>query len=376
MADHGDLQEVVRILRKRFQGDPRYRPEGVVNGFEFRPEPEEDDGALLDRICTAYIKATEHQRAASPAFKSTRWWRQISEKNLGPVVRALATRDIDTLRSMYRNFFRDRCSAGLVGLPVDMQECYFGNHIDRFYREFFLGDALHRVDLWKSSTGEQFALNALAAPDIGNPYGILIDGVLIRIAAEYQHFYAHEIARLLGSGKAGTVMEIGGGFGGTAYYLMRDCPGVKYVDFDVPETIALASYYLLKCFPKLRVTLYGEAPLTHPTLNESDIVLLPSCELPRMLDHSADVSFISNVLRDMSIPAACEYINHIIRVTRSHILNIDCSGTVRLLSEQLNRQADQFQLTRTRHVFWNSARALQSDELESLFSTPSTKPRR
>lgn len=362
MAECANLQEVVRLLTKRFRDDPRYCPDRVADGFAPRPESDEDDRLLLDRICTAYIKSTERQRASSPAFRPTPWWRRISERSLGPVVRALSTRDIDALRSMYRNFFRDPCSTGLVGLPVDMQECYFGNHIGAFYRELFLGDALHRVDLWQSWTGNNFPLTALAAPDIGNPYGILIDGVLIRIAAEYQHFYAQEIARLLGPSKTGTVMEIGGGFGGTAYYLIRDCPGVKYIDFDLPETIALASYYLLKSFPKLRVTLYGEAP------GASDIVLMPSCELPRMAESSADVSFISNVLRDMSIPAASEYIDHIIRITRSHILNIDCSTTGRLLSEQLHRQSEQFKLSRKRRVFWNSARALHSDELECLFS--------
>jgi putative sugar O-methyltransferase len=364
MAECADLQEVVRLLRKRFKDDPRYYPDRVVDGFAARrdPDPDEDDSPLLNRICSAYIKSTERQQAASPAFSPTQWWRRISEKSLGPVVRALSKRDIDALRSMYRNFFRDPCSTGLVGLPVDMQKRFFGDHIRSFYRELFLGDALHRIDLWKSWTGNQFPLTALAAPEIGNPYGISIDGVLIRIAAEYQHFYALEIASLLRTEETGTVMEIGGGFGGMAYYLIRDCPGVKYINFDVPETIALASYYLLKSFPKLKATLYGEAP------GDSDIVLMPSCELPRMDDYSVNVSFTSNVLRDMSAPVACEYIHHIARVTRSHILNIDSFETLRLFSEHLSRQAKPFKLTRTRRVFWNSARALQSDELECLFS--------
>lgn len=369
MAECADLQELVRLLRKRFKDDPRYCPDRVPEGFAPRPEPEQDDRALLDRICTAYIKSTKRQQAASPAFRPTQWWQRISEKNFGPVVRALATRDIDALRLMYGNFFRDSCSTGLVGLPVDMQTRYFGNDISPFYSEFFLGDALHRFDLWKSWTGNRFPLAALAGPEIGNPYGALIDGVLIRIAAEYQHFYAQEIARLLGTAKTGTVMEIGGGFGGTAYYLIRDCPGVKYINFDVPETIALASYFLLKSFPKLRVALYGEAP------GDSDIVLMPSCELSRMRGNSVDVTFTSNVLRDMSVPVAGEYIHHIIRVTRSHILNLDRFKTLGLFSEHLNGQAKPFSVTRTRRVFWNSARALQCDELECLFSAPSTKPR-
>ena len=364
------LDDVVQRLRTRFKDDPRYCLDRVPDGFALRPEPDVDDAALLARICTAYIKATKYQSSAPPAFQPTRWWQRIAEKNLGPVARALAARDLDALGRMYRNFFRDPCSTGLLGLPVDMPKCYFGARIEAFYREFFLGDALHRLDLWRSWTGNRFPFSALAAPNIGNPYGVVIDGVLIRIAAEYQHFYAQEIGRLLRPENPGTVMEIGGGFGGMAYYLIRDYPGVKYIDFDVPESSALASYYLLKSFPKLKATLYGEAPLTLRTLVDSDIVLWPSCELPRMPENSVDIAFNSHVLRDMPARVTCKYIEQMIRITRGHILNLDRSATVRLFSAQLHRQAGQFHLVRMRPVFWNSARTLQTDELECLFSAP------
>ncbi|MBV8895235.1 MAG: hypothetical protein JO051_01900, partial [Acidobacteriaceae bacterium] len=123
---------------------------------------------------------------------------------------------------MYRNFFRDPCSTGLVGLPVDMQRCYFSGEIDALHGHFFLSDALHRLDLWRAWTKGRFPVDVLASPAIGNPYGVWVDGVFIRIAADYQHFYAREIADLLGPPTGGTVLEIGGGFGGMAYYLLRD----------------------------------------------------------------------------------------------------------------------------------------------------------
>lgn len=368
MVECSALDEVVRLLRARFKDDARYSLDRVPDGFALRPEPDEDDSALLYRICTAYTRAMERQNTAPPAFRPTRWWQRISEKSLGPVARALAARDLVALRRMYRNFFRDPCSTGLLGLPVDMAKCYFGANIDWYYREFFLADALHRLDLWRSWTGNRFPLAALASPNIGNPYGVVIEGMLIRIAAEYQHFYAQEIARLLKPANPGAVMEIGGGFGGMAYYLIRDRPGVKYINFDVPETTALASYYLLKSFPKLKATLYGEAPLTLRTLRDSDIVLWPICELPEMPENSVDIAFNSHVIRDMPVRVTCKYIEQMIRTTRRHILNLDRSKTVRLFSAQLNRQAAQFHLVRMRRVFWNSARALQTDETECLFS--------
>ena len=75
---------------------------------------------------------------------------------------------------------------------------------------------------------------------IGNPFGAVIEDILVEEGAPYRHYCAQQVRSLLSSGKA-TVVEVGGGFGGMAYYLLRDAIGTRYIDFDVPETIALAS---------------------------------------------------------------------------------------------------------------------------------------
>ena len=367
MIQRAELYELVRLNTLRFKDDPRYCLSTVSDGFACR-RGREDDTALLNRICTAYIKAAARQRFAPRTFGPTKWWQQISGKKLRQVTHALATRDIDALQLMYRNFFRDPCSTGLVGLPVDMQQCYFSGEIPAFYKHFFLGDALHRIDLWKAWTGGEYPLHVLAAPDTGNPYGVLIDGVFIRIAAEYQHFYAQEIARLLDPKRSGVVLEIGGGFGGMAYYLIRDNPGVTYLNFDTPETTALASYYLLKSFPNLTAALYGEAELTPELLNNSDIILMPSFELPQLCDASVDVSFSSHVLADLSAQAVCEYIDQLARITRDHILLLDRSDTRPSVSRRLCRKSGRFNLVRKCATFWDSARALRTDQTECLYS--------
>ena len=190
--------------------------------------------------------------------------------------------------------------AGLVGLPA------IANRFSR-YKELFLIDALHRVDLWQRRTAARFPLADLATPDIGNPLGVVMDGVRIRTSSEDQHFYARKIIELTGSAETPVVAEVGGGFGGMAYFLLRDRPGLRYLDFDVPESIALASWYLLKAFPHLRATLYGEAALNAETMNRSDIILMPGFMAPQMPERSADVSFNSHVLSDMSDAAIHHY---------------------------------------------------------------------
>ena len=194
----------------------------------------------------------EQQPAATEAFQPSRWWRLVEGGNLGPVKRALAAHDLDSLGSMYRNFFRDPCGAGLVGLPG------IANGSSR-YKELFLIDALHRIDLWQRRTAGRFPLADLATPDIGNPPGVVVEATRVRTGSEDQHFYARKLIELTASTQTPVVAEIGGGFGGMAYFLLRDRPGLRYLDFDMPESIALASWYLLKAFPHLKTTLYGEA---------------------------------------------------------------------------------------------------------------------
>jgi hypothetical protein len=62
----------------------------------------------------------------------------------------------------------------------------------------------------------------------------------------------------------------------------------------------LTSYYLLKAFPKLDVFLYGERALTGEELARADVVLMPLFEMEKMPMKSADVTFSSHAISDVS----------------------------------------------------------------------------
>jgi len=335
--------------------------DSVEQGFAPRSEHSGEDTDLLQRICNAYSKALEEQSGASETFQASRWWRLVEGGNLGPVKRALAAHDLDALRSMYRNFFRDPCGAGLVGLPG------IANGFTR-YKELFLIDALHRIDLWQRKTAGRYSLADLETPDIGNPLGVVMGGARVRTGSEDRHYYARKIIELTGSAGPAVVAEIGGGFGGMAYFLLRDRPGLTYLDFDVPESIALASWYLLKAFPHLRATLYGEAPLNAETVSRSDIILMPGFTLPQMPDRSVDVSFNSHVLSDMSAASIHEYLAEIVRTTRGSLLHVNGTESCLATSAWLGRNARDFVLVDQQPAEWSDARSLRPDETECLYT--------
>jgi hypothetical protein len=338
---------------RRFRLDPRFNLQNVTDGFVSRIDDSTDDSELLKRICNAYTKAIDQQRFASNIYAATEWWQLVRQRSLGPVMQALQTHDIGVLRMTYRNFFRDPCSSGLLGVPYGMSKAYFGDTIKDFHRRFYLSHALYRLDYWKTQTDDRFELPDLAGPEIGNPFGVRIDGTFLRVGAEYAHCCAYKVGSLLGSEKA-IVAEIGGGFGGMAYYLLRDRANLTYCDFDLPESIALSSYYLMKAFPHLRFLLYGERELTEEEIDNADVVLMPTFELANMPAESIDVTFSSHAMSDISLEAMTEYMKDIVAMTRSSFLYIGNSRASKLISGLVDRNHNSFKLTSTHSSGWHS----------------------
>jgi len=347
-----------------FQGDPRYDLDGVTRGFKDRIGDNGSDRPLLQRICRAYSLAMSREQVASSKYDPTPWWQQHRNLSLEPVIRALSSQDLDTLQKMYQNFFRDDCSTGL--LPVQrVKNNYFGHVIADFYRRLYLVDALYRLDYWKVETSGCYMVSELSGPATGNPFGVILEGTLVRVGSEYQHYCAQRIVRLL-HGHA-TIAEIGGGFGGMAYYLLRDCPGTTYIDFDAPESISLTSYYLLKNFPHLKIVLYGEAELTSDTILNADIVLMPLFELEHLPNDIVDLSFSSHAMSDLAPEVMPEYLCDIARITRDHFFYVGTEVSAARIVEFSEERHNQFILLESRPSGWNHHIAPNADHVECLY---------
>ena len=339
--------------RRKFKGDPRYNLQNVTDGFAPHLQTASDDTQLLERICTAYIKAVARQRDAGDIYKATEWWEQVRGGGLARVRYALLNRDISALQTMYRNFYRDSCSTGLLGAPYGMSTSYFGGPIKDIHRHFYLSHVLYRLDYWSSQTDHQFTLSDLAGPELGNPFGVQLGETFIPVGAEYAHYCSHRIDILLGS-KESTVAEIGGGFGNLAYYLLRDHPELTYLNFDVPESLALCSYYLMKAFPQRTFFLYGEQELSQNMIAKSDVILMPLFELDTLPAESVDVCFSSHAMSDLSPEAMDVYMDNIDRFTRSSLLYIGNRKASESMVTLIQRKHPSFSLTETRFSGWHS----------------------
>jgi hypothetical protein len=353
--------------RQRFVNDPNFRPDLVPDFFVPRLVDSPDDGAILKRIVAAYKKAKIAQKSAGEAFNVSNEWLPIYERQLGPVMNALLTENFDELRRMYQNFFRDPCSTGLVGLPINIPNLFSGGAIKQKFREYIACDVSHRYDLWKSRTGNRYKAAVLSAPMVGNPYGYTMDNVFIRAGGDYQHYYGHVIAELAHSCEGRTVVELGAGFGGLAYYLVRDNPLVTYVDFDLPEAAALASYYLMRSLPEVPARLYGEAELSAELLAKPGFVMMPSFEITKMPSKSVGVSFNSYSLAEMAPAAIRVYLDEIARITRGYFFHVNHNRNAVLSADNFGVEERGFKLVSRQLAGWTLGINPQSDEYEYLY---------
>ena len=153
-----------------------------------------------------------------------------------------------------------------------------------------------------------------------------------------------------------------------AYYLLRDRPGVRYLNFDLPESIALASYYLMKLFPDLDFLLYGEAPLANETIARADVVLMPLTEMQHMTPEVADITFSSHAMSDVAPAAAVSYLETIARMTRDYFLFIGIDTPDKSLPAIISRATASFRLEERRDSPWHIHKLRNANEVECLYS--------
>jgi putative sugar O-methyltransferase len=355
------------LKNREFKNDPNFDLELVQQGFSDRKSSAKPDARILTRIIQAYNKAKVVQESVDPCYRVGNEWVPIYEKSLKEVMGVLKSGDVENLDRIYKGFFRDDCSAGLLGLALDMNQHFFQGAITRRHKELFLFDALHRFKLWKSLMGNTHTVADLAGPCIGNPYGYFIDGTFLNSGADYLHYYATVVGRLVRGKSRRVVVELGAGFGGMAYYLLRDNANLSYLDFDLPENLALASYYLMTAFPDKKVLLFGEAELNAATIAEYDIILMPNFEVPKLDDGSADLVFNSYSLAEMSPEAISTYISQFTRILKGYFMHVNHNKVSEVVADDFNIDPEQFDLLYKTPALWNLGRNLEMDEYEYLY---------
>lgn len=288
-----------------------------VDSVEIKPINETD---LVQFVISAFRRAKETQLSAPPPYQPAASW-----GNKGLYVRwrtyydAISRGDLSMVAGLLRNFFRNEGISGLWG-----QGDVFGRfcRLDKISQLARAHTMVEHYIVWRENL-PLTPMKELDAPRVGNPWGYRFHGMLMYEPVFEYNFQAHYFSQLLRGLQTPVVLEIGGGFGGLAYHLLRCSPAIKYIGLDLPENILIQTYYLSSIFPHLRMLTYlkDSSRLDRNLLDHYDVVLLPSFELPRIASELIDLTVNVRSLSEMSHETISEYHRQIDRIGRLYFFH-------------------------------------------------------
>jgi hypothetical protein len=272
---------------------------------------------LVERIAASYAKAIEAQRDAPPAYQLSAEWLPIIRKEKEDFLSAFEAGNQVRISRLLESCFRNSGSAGLVD---------YGRYevlvTAPFWRKAqFINNILHDFNAWTRLCGKPPM--SLSCPRYGNTWGLTIDGALILQTACRHHYWAERCLDIVRDNPHPVIAEIGGGAGTFAYYLRAGRPAHTYISFDLPDTLALASFYLMHAFPHAKVALWGEkhpkAVLESPL--EWDFILYPNFALKLLPDRSTDIVTNTRSLSEMDYETVAEYLGQVTRACKGYFVH-------------------------------------------------------
>jgi hypothetical protein len=261
-----------------------YRSHHAVPSLDLHyraPHPITDaDVILCQRLIDAYVLA-ERESPSTPGM----WTHEIFRERHRTLIDALARHDATSLAERLASMFRSEFVVGMAtgNLGVDRKSRLAGWFWTRYALSKLTalaesqgvapmenpeqGDAglafTYGADVLVANT-ERAIGASIDFPDVGAAYGIEIAGRLISSDSPDQIYAAARLRSAIETylpdrAQSIRLVEIGGGYGGMAYWLMRMMPA-EYVIVDLPLINVIQGYFLTHALGASEVSFYGEAP--------------------------------------------------------------------------------------------------------------------
>ena len=155
---------------------------------------------------------------------------------------------------------------------------------------------------------ERKNINNLSYPQHGNQSGAFINGNFVGLGSFFNEIYGTLLSELIVDKKLPILAEIGGGCGIWSHFILRNLDKFCYLDFDLPETLCLAAYYLMKTYPEKKVLLYGEIEYSPDCHKNYDLIFLPNFEIEKIFKINVDLFLNKNSLGEMHKDVVKKYL--------------------------------------------------------------------
>jgi len=369
------------FLHGRPSGPPRLRfhlPEFEVT---------EEDTRLAERVVAAFTRAREHE-ASLPQSKcpGSDLWEKIAEDHQTEFLSLLVSQDVPAVARVLVNALHHRASYGLntdserisfeLACSRDDAPILATTIADRFIA---LAEALAVLYVENPEWG-RWGLNiyedlgvvydrveralgfSLSIPECFGLYGVLAGKRVIHPMMAMHAYDCWRMFEVLNGVISPSICEIGGGYGGCAYYASQQ-PIDRYTIIDLPLINAFQGFFLAKTCGASRVRLYGE------TNENGPLEVLPYWSMFEIPNKTFDLVLNQESLPEIDHKQATAYIAEIARTSRRWFLSInqesqasDGTGTFRhgVVAEMVAKHGGY--RCRRRHPFW-----LRKANVEELY---------
>ena len=316
--DEGRLTSVIKQrLKPYFRGfrflylTPFYFKKIRIHSPDYRTIDLEQDKLMVERIFNAYKKMRKDQGDNYKHFKPSTAWQNFIETEYSILTKAL---EEDSLKDFY--FFLTNFGAWKKYQGIENTVLVKNNNT--FFRRMYLKKDifLKQLKIWKWITNETKSLEELSYPMFGNQVGAFINGVFVGVGSFFNDIYGSLLDSITSDIERPIIADLGGGYGKLAYFTLRKKKDFCFIDFDLPEVLTLASFYLMKVFPDKKVLLYGEGEYNSESSSNFDLIFMPPWEIENVGENSIDLFINKNSLGEMTKDATIKNIHYICKSSK------------------------------------------------------------
>lgn len=277
-----------------------------------RVTPGKTELPVIERIFRAYKKMKQDQIHAPSYYLPSSMWQKSLDEGYSYLTAGSEENDIDKFHYFLANFGAWQKDLGIE--PIE----FLRNCQKSFLKSRYLENIVFykQLKIWEWFYNGRKHISGLSYPAHGNQSGAYIDGFFIGIGSFFNEIYGSLLSELVCDRERPVIAELGSGYGKLAYFILRDKSNFTFIDFDLPETICIAAYYLLKIYPDKKSLLYGEEDFSPDTYKKYDLIFMPSYEIPKTGSCTVDLFINKNSLGEMTKEAAKNYIFHITNSTK------------------------------------------------------------
>lgn len=212
--------------------------------------------------------------------------------------------------------------------------------------------------LWEYARrrGDRRAI-ALPEPLLGKPFPIQWNGRLVSQDLANSAIETVAIYRAVGSNPVRSVLEIGAGYGRTAYVLLSLLPDSSYTVVDIEPALSISRWYLTSLFPRARLRF-----------------MLPD-ETATLADGSVDLAISISSLQEMTAQQVDSYIALLARVASGGTVYLKQLAAWRNPDDGITLRFDQYPIPRDWRELYNEAAPVQTSFRQAAWRVPSGYPR-